>query len=78
MLTDELRKILDSIEYELTHGACIVDKSRVASEIRALFPDADAAHEKGKTELAVSLGLYENELGFCEISNHVPYSSLKE
>ena len=69
MITDEQIK-------EIMHLAFVPKGTNISwLTIKAI---ADAAHEKGKTELAVSLGLYENELGFCEISNHVPYSSLKE
>ena len=31
-----------------------------------------------KGEITSLLGLCENELGFCEISNHIPYTQLKE
>ena len=35
--------ILDSVEYELTHGACIVDKDRVTKEVLALCSDIEEA-----------------------------------
>jgi len=32
----------------------------------------------GGRELANRLGVFENDMGFCEISNHVPYQEFKE
>ena len=34
--------------------------------------------QAGIKEVVELLGLCENEMGFCEISNHVPYSVIKE
>ncbi len=34
--------------------------------------------QEGIREVVEYLGVYENELGFCEISNHIPYSKIKE
>ncbi len=34
--------------------------------------------QAGIKEVVEYLGVYENELGFCEIGNHTPYAKLKE
>ena len=34
--------------------------------------------KEGTREVVETLGLFENEMGFCEISNHIPYKQLKE
>ncbi len=40
--------------------------------------DLIASIYQQKTEALIEcLGVYENELGFCEISNHIPYSDFK-
>ena len=36
-MIDKIKEILDSMENELTHGACIVDKNRVVKQILSLF-----------------------------------------
>ncbi len=38
----------------------------------------DIAFKAGIKEVVEGLGLYENELGFCEISNHISLAKLKE
>ena len=61
----------DDIEQELV---------RCAREIaKAQLDKAETLIRQDERERVIKeLGLFENDLGFCEISNHVPYSSLKQ
>ena len=39
---------------------------------------AELSFKAGIKEVVDRLDVFENELGFCEISNHIPYQELKE
>ncbi len=39
---------------------------------------AEISFKAGMKEVVDTLGLHENELGFCEISNHVAYDQIEE
>ena len=48
-------------------------------EERWIEDDSYALGKKaGHKEVVDRLGVFENDMGFCEISNHVPYQELKE
>ena len=40
--------------------------------------DWEDGKKAGIKEVVDRLGVFENELGFCEISNHIPYQELKK
>lgn len=44
-----------------------------ATYMNGLRVTAKAQEKKTREEMVDTLGLFENDLGFCEISNHVPY-----
>ncbi len=41
-----------------------------------IIRDAENSFKAGMRKVVEYMGIYENELGFCEISNHIPYSGL--
>ena len=58
-----------------------VNLEKLAGLISALFPDIEQAKREERERIGDILSVSENELGFIEISNHVPYKewqALKE
>ena len=52
--------------------------SRAEADHAIANHQAEISFKAGIEEVTGKLGVYENEMGFCEISNHIPYSRLKE
>jgi len=82
MDVEEVIKIISrSLDYVPASVYCALERQAEITWNKATeFLDltSETQYRAGIKAAIDYLGVYENELGFCEISNHTPYIKLKE